>query len=151
MLAKHSSYISSLNNATVAQFLVDGKWNERKLRQQVPPLLIPHILNYTFQYQQGVPDIAIWRPNENGKFTCASAWEICRHMNHIAGIYSQIWHKHIPFKMSFLLWRALRNKLQTNVALGKFGVEPVRCFCCYQQGWDEVDHIFIQGHFAAHI
>ncbi|KAH0746235.1 hypothetical protein KY285_007892 [Solanum tuberosum] len=53
--------------------------------------------------------------------------------------------------MSFLLWRALRNKLPTNEKLGTFGVEPVRCFCCYQQGWDEVDHIFIQGHFAVYI
>jgi len=53
--------------------------------------------------------------------------------------------------MSFLLWRALRKKLPTNEKLGNFGVEPVRCFCCYQQGWDEVDHIFIQGHFATYI
>ncbi|KAH0695103.1 hypothetical protein KY285_022200 [Solanum tuberosum] len=50
--------------------------------------------------------------------------------------------------MSFLLWRALRYKLPTNEILAAFGVEPVKCFCCLKQGWDEVDHIFIQGHFA---
>ncbi|WMV32966.1 hypothetical protein MTR67_026351 [Solanum verrucosum] len=53
--------------------------------------------------------------------------------------------------MSFLVWRAVRNKLPTNEKLATFGVEPVKCFCCIQQGWDDVDHIFIQGHFAAHI
>ncbi|WMV13655.1 hypothetical protein MTR67_007040 [Solanum verrucosum] len=43
------------------------------------------------------------------------------------------------------------SKLPTNEKLGTFGAEPVICFCCYQQGWDEVDYIFIQGHFAAYI
>jgi len=65
-------------------------------------------------------------------------------------INSQIWHKNIPFKMSFLVWRALRYKIPTNEKLATFGVEPVRCFCCMQKGWDEVDHIFNQGPFAAH-
>ncbi|WMV32843.1 hypothetical protein MTR67_026228 [Solanum verrucosum] len=116
VLARHTSGISSLNNTNVAQFWVNG-----------------------------VFDTTIWRPTETGKFTCASAWEICRHGNNIAGISAQIWHKYIPFKMSFLLWRALRKKLPTNEKLGNFGVEPVRCFCSYQQGWDEVEHIFLQG------
>jgi len=53
--------------------------------------------------------------------------------------------------MSFLLWRAIRHKFPTNETLANFGVEPVKCYCCIQQGWDEVDHIFIQGHFAGHI
>jgi len=53
--------------------------------------------------------------------------------------------------MSFLLWRAIRHKFPTNETLAYFGVEPVKCYCCIQQGWDEVDHIFIQGHFAGHV
>ncbi|WMV58521.1 hypothetical protein MTR67_051906 [Solanum verrucosum] len=150
-LAKHTNHISNLNNATIAYFLVNGKRNERKLRQQVPPLLIPHILGTNFQYQQGVKDTAVWKPNESGKFSCASAWEICRNRRTAESINSQIWHKNIPFKMSFLIWRALRNKLPTNEKLATFGVEPVKCFYCIKQGWDEVDHIFIQGHFATHI
>ncbi|KAH0689098.1 hypothetical protein KY289_016456 [Solanum tuberosum] len=59
-LANYTTSVSSLNNATIAHFLVDGKWNERKLRQQ------------------GVKDSAIWKQTEAGTFTCASAWEICR-------------------------------------------------------------------------
>ncbi|WMV23931.1 hypothetical protein MTR67_017316 [Solanum verrucosum] len=34
-LANYTTSVSSLNNATVAHFLVDGKWDERKLRQQL--------------------------------------------------------------------------------------------------------------------
>ncbi|KAH0700920.1 hypothetical protein KY284_015135 [Solanum tuberosum] len=150
-LATYNTSISSLNNATIAHFLVNGKWNERKLRQQVPPLLIPSILNTNFQFVQGVKDIAVWRLTKAGEFTCKSAWEMCRKKKATAVLNSQIWHRHIPFKMSFLLWRAIRYKLPTNESLANFGVEPVKCYCCFQQGWDDVEHIFLQGHFAGHI
>ncbi|KAH0730025.1 hypothetical protein KY289_001213 [Solanum tuberosum] len=53
--------------------------------------------------------------------------------------------------MSFLLWRAIRYKLPTNESLANFGVELVKCYCCFQQGWDDVEHIFLQEHFAGHI
>ncbi|WMV50078.1 hypothetical protein MTR67_043463 [Solanum verrucosum] len=148
--ANYTNDISTLNNATIAHFLVNGKWNEKKLRQQVP-LIILSILNTNFQLVQGTKDSAVWKLTDSGKFTCKSTWEICRKKKDIAVINSQLWHRHIPFKMSFLLWRAIRHKFPTNETLANFGVEPVKCYCCIQQGWDEVDHIFIQGHFAGHI
>ena len=100
---------------------------------------------------QGIKDTAVWKQTEAGKFSCTSTWEMCRTKKEHTILNAQIWHKYIPFKMSFLLWRALRYKLPTNEILAAFGVEPVKCFCCLKQGWDEVDHIFIQGHFAGHI
>ncbi|KAG5570444.1 hypothetical protein H5410_060210, partial [Solanum commersonii] len=62
-LAKHTTHISSLNNSKVSHFLV-------------PLLLIPQILNTNFQYQEGLEDSAIWKPNEQGSFSCASARDI---------------------------------------------------------------------------
>ncbi|WMV13572.1 hypothetical protein MTR67_006957 [Solanum verrucosum] len=150
-LAHHTPSISSLNNATIAHFVVNGQWTESKLRQQVPPLLIPFILDSKFQFVQRITDTAVWKTTESGKFTCTSAWDICRSKKDTNVLNSHIWHKYIPFKMSFLLWRAIRLKKPTNEMLPNFGVEPVRCYCCIKKGWDEVDHIFIQGHFAAHI
>ncbi|KAK4707369.1 hypothetical protein R3W88_033058 [Solanum pinnatisectum] len=114
-------------------------------------MLIPHILSTSFQYQQGVKDTAVWKPTEAGIFSCASALEICRHRQNTGVISNQIWHKQIPFKISFLVWRALRCKLLTNETLANFGVEPARCFYCIKQGWDDVDHIFNEGPFATHI
>ena len=52
--------------------------------------------------------------------------------------------------MSFLVWRALRQKLPTNDKMITFGIEPAKCFCCIKQGWDDMNHIFTNGHFAAH-
>lgn len=43
-LAKDCDHISSLNNSLLVVFLIEGKWNERLMRQQVPPLLVPNIL-----------------------------------------------------------------------------------------------------------
>ncbi|KAK4706920.1 hypothetical protein R3W88_033521 [Solanum pinnatisectum] len=100
--------------------------------------------NITWKINSG--NCSFWWDDWLGK-----AWEICRHRKNLEGISSQLWAKNIPFKMSFLLWRALRNKLPTNENLAIFGVEPVKCFCCINQGWDDVDHIFNGGHFAAHI
>ncbi|KAG5606127.1 hypothetical protein H5410_027619, partial [Solanum commersonii] len=31
------------------------------------------------------------------------------------------WHKHVPFKWSYTLWRALRNKLPTKRCAAKYG------------------------------
>ncbi|KAH0655393.1 hypothetical protein KY285_030275 [Solanum tuberosum] len=107
-LANYTTYVSSLNNATIAHFLANGEWNEREIRQQ------------------GVTDTAVWKHTESGKFTCSSASEICRKKKDTTVIHSQIWHRHIPFKMSFLLWRAIRHKLPTNEKLAIFGVEPWR-------------------------
>lgn len=71
--------MSKSNNATVDDFLVNGKWNERMFRKKFTPLIIPVILNTTFKYQQEVKEIAVWKPIESGNFTCASAWEVCKY------------------------------------------------------------------------
>ena len=77
-LANHCDHISSLNNSRLADFLIDGKWNESVIRQHVPPLLIPNILETVFKYKEGKEDTAIWIPDETGKFTISSAWEVIR-------------------------------------------------------------------------
>lgn len=57
----------------------------------------------------------------------------------------------MPFKCSFHLWRVLRGKILTNEKLIKFGKQPVGCYCCYQQGQDTLDHIFVTRNCAKHI
>jgi len=121
------------------------------VRQHAPPLLIPKFLKVQIQFQEGVADQPIWKLTDNGKFTCASAWESIRNKRPRSKLHKYIWHRHIPFKVSFLLWRALRGKLPTNDRTAAFGVTPARCSCCIKSGWDTIDHIFATGHFANHI
>lgn len=95
------------------------------VRKHASTLLFPKILNTTIHYQEGTLDEAVWTLNDSGLFTCSSAWEIIRKKKTKTMTSTYIWYKHIPFKSSSLLWRALRGKLPTNDNLATFGVEPV--------------------------
>ncbi|WMV45627.1 hypothetical protein MTR67_039012 [Solanum verrucosum] len=128
-----------------------GTWNETMVRQWVPPLLVPKILSFPIHYQEQIPDEAIWKLTVDGLFSCSSAWEITRHKGTKSTINKGIWYRHLPFKISFLVWRALRNKLPTNEKITSFGKEAARCSCCYRTGEDNIDHIFVSGHFANNI
>lgn len=92
--------------------------------------------------------MAIWKPNHDGAFSCSSAWELIRKKKDKTRSNTLIWHKYIPFEVSFLLWRAIRGKLPTNERISMFGADPVSCSCCNRPGLDTIDHIFVDGHFA---
>lgn len=104
-----------------------------------------------FQYQYVVPDVPNWKLTDNGNFTIISAWEFIRKKKDKNLLNSCIWSKHIPFKVSFLVWRALRKKLPTNDKIISFGAEPVECTYCIRAGLDDIDNIFVIGNFANHI
>lgn len=150
-LAYHNHYMPRLNNITVSKFLINGVWDKEKIRHHAPHQLVHKILSITIQYQANVPDQAYWKLNSHGKFTSSSAWEHIRRKKSKTLTDSLIWHKCIPFKVSFLLWRAIRFKLPTNEKIISFGHEPANCSCCYRPGLDNIDHIFVAGHFAKHI
>ncbi|KAK4717860.1 hypothetical protein R3W88_016198 [Solanum pinnatisectum] len=150
-LGNLTSGISSQNNTKVHHFLTEGKWNEVKLRQHVPPRVVHQILRVDIQIQEGVKDEAIWKHRDDGNFTCSSALEIYRKKKEKLKINTHSWHKHIPFKISFLMWRAIRFKLPTNDKIINFGMEPAKCSCYIRQGWDDINHIFIEGYFATQI
>ncbi|KAK6780036.1 hypothetical protein RDI58_022220 [Solanum bulbocastanum] len=150
-LAGFTNDSKMFNNTKVAEYLMNGQWNYDKLRQQAPPCQLANILATDLHYQQDTPDQAIWNLNNDGQFTCSSAWNVIRDKRNKSKFNSFIWHKNIPFKASFLLWRALRGKLPTNEKLTKFGNEPTKCFCCNRSGMDTIEHIFNNGHFATYV
>lgn len=62
------------------------------------------------------------------------------------------WHKKKPFKWSFCLWRALRNKLPTYDIMLVFSNPTVsRCVCCTTHANETVEHIFSRGSFASYV
>lgn len=60
-------------------------------------------------------------------------------------------NKHIPFKFSFFVWRALRKKVPTNEMFSTFNIPPAICGCCYNLGSDTIHHTFVAGHFTKRI
>lgn len=145
------SHIDRPGNIKVSPFLQNGQWNEQMIRLYAPPLMVPRILGTHVQFQDGVPDVAIWKLNKNGLFSSSSAWNVIRQKKPKTKINTFIWQRHIPLKISFLLWRAIKYKLPTNERLAEFGVELKNYSCCIRPGMDTMDNIFVEGHFSKHI
>lgn len=113
--------------------------------------MVPIILNTQFQFEEGVPDNAIWKPNKIETFSCALEWDIIKQKKARTKMNTLIWHKYIPLEILFLIWRALKSKLLTNVRLTTFGVEPRNCTYYIRNGMNIIDHILVKVHFASHI
>ncbi|WMV22614.1 hypothetical protein MTR67_015999 [Solanum verrucosum] len=151
ILANYSPEVSSLDNTKVSHFLMGGKWNETWVRHHVHLLMVPKVLNTKIHYQENLTNEAIWTYADNGKFTCSSAWSLIRKKKVRTAVNILNWHRNIPFKASFLLWRAIRGKIPTYENLQKTGVDPTQCYCCRVPGWDNIDQNFVAGNFANYI
>uniref|UniRef100_M1DB97 RNase H family protein n=1 Tax=Solanum tuberosum TaxID=4113 RepID=M1DB97_SOLTU len=148
-LAQYSTVSNRLNNTKVAEFWMEGQWNLNMLIQQAPHNYLANILATELHIQHDIPDQACWKLNSDGNFTCSSAWNEIREKRTKTAFNNFCWHKSIPFKASFLLWRTLRGKIPTNEKLISFGIERANCFCCCNRtGLDTIEHIFNNGHFA---
>ncbi|XP_055814323.1 uncharacterized protein LOC129883750 [Solanum dulcamara] len=141
----------SANSTQVSAFMINGQWNAELIIQEAPPQLVPTILATHINYQPLKQDHPCWIPSSTGEFSCSSAWELIRDKRTKTILNSYTWHKPIPFKCSFLVWRTLRGKLPTNEKLTSFGKAPSQCYCCYRPGQDTIDHIFVAGAFAQSI
>ncbi|XP_049378041.1 uncharacterized protein LOC125842768 [Solanum stenotomum] len=151
-LAYQSTGSNRFNQITVADFWLEGRWNLNMLLQQAPNSQLANILATELHIQQGIPDQAVWKPNSDGTFSCSSAWNVIREKRNKTKFNSFIWHKSIPFKSSFILWRALRGKLPTNEKLTSFGNEAANCFCCCNRpGLDTIENTFNNGQFATNV
>lgn len=87
----------------------------------------------------------------NGVFTVSSAWNMIREHRPINIINKLTWNVNIPFKCSFLLRRAVREKLPTNEKLVMFGQDLKEHCYCHDPVMDIVEHIFRSGHFAKYV
>lgn len=64
-------------------------------------------------YDRG--DTLIWSPSVNGEITFKSAYNVCRTCGPSFSGMSCIWQKHIPPRRSVVGYRALRNRLPTEI------------------------------------
>ncbi|XP_060203027.1 uncharacterized protein LOC132631469 [Lycium barbarum] len=91
----------------------------------------------------------IWTVTASGRFDCNSAWNKLRTPHISSMINMMIWHKKCPFKVSFFLWRILKNKTYVDVNLGRLGINlPSICSCCVNHAREDEDHLFLKGRIA---
>lgn len=63
---------------------------------------------------------------------------------------SKIRPKEVPFKISFFMWRLLKNKLPLDGNTQRFGIHTVsRCSCCSRPKEESRHHLFVEGDTAS--
>ncbi|XP_059310860.1 uncharacterized protein LOC132062277 [Lycium ferocissimum] len=97
-------------------------------------------------------DKPIWIAENTGVFTLASARQFFRKKRQKNWINTMNWQKAVPFKMRFLVWRALRDRVPTDAKVSKMGI-PIQtaCPCCNFQTLESVDPLFSTGKFASDV
>ncbi|XP_015169571.1 uncharacterized protein [Solanum tuberosum] len=106
-------------------------WNWNSIQGDLSEDVKNKITSLGVSRDNNVDDTTIWRESNNGLFTFHSAWNIIRNKRSSNIATSKIWNCAIPFKMCFLTWRAIYNRLSTDDQVEKLGIniEP-GCYCC---------------------
>ncbi|KAH0776352.1 hypothetical protein KY290_007763 [Solanum tuberosum] len=85
-----------------------------------------------------------WMPNNKGKFTVNSAWDLMRQRKEIQQDIMFIWEKGIPSRVSFLLWRMWFQRIPIGEILVRFNIiDAFNCVCCNNSTPDTFDHLFV--------
>nr|AAT38805.1 hypothetical protein SDM1_47t00008 [Solanum demissum] len=138
----------SVHNIMVKEILGNGKWNWSILQNQLPNQIKVMITGLGLNLNNEEQDKPVWSPTSAGNFTVTSAWNICRHKGIEITDFNKIWHKDIPFKMSFLTWKAIINRLPTGAKFKRLGIPlSPTCYCCTNNNipttLESAEHIFM--------
>ncbi|XP_070030069.1 uncharacterized protein [Nicotiana sylvestris] len=120
--------------------------------QLLPQQIVFKVNSLRIQLKSSILDKAIWSADNNGSFSVASACHLFRKKQHKTWVNTMNWQKGIPFKMNFIVWRDLRDKIPTDARVTKLGYSiSSRCCCGGSPGVEDVDHLFYTGSFAKNI
>ncbi|XP_027090440.2 uncharacterized protein [Coffea arabica] len=135
----------------VQDFVDDQGWKARELRQVLEPGLMQRVLDTRPPDMNGC-DSMVWSLTNTGKFTVSSAYAVIRQENNRSWLASYVWHKSLPFKISFFMLRLLSSKLPLQECLRRLGIQgPSRCCCCGSPQTEGLDHVFCTGDLAMQV
>lgn len=146
----------SLSHILLKEVFINGRWEWDKLETQLDNNMKSRIMELHISLDEQKKDKAVWTPTTDGKFTVGSAWDICGQKRRRGSIEGNIWQRAIPFKMSFITWRAIHNNLATDDKIARLGIKVnSTCSCCdianQTQDLETVEHLFCFGDHAKRI
>ncbi|KAH0769685.1 hypothetical protein KY290_013666 [Solanum tuberosum] len=104
----------------------EGIWHWDTLQYQLSTEDKNRINGIGFHLENNKEDYHIWTDTSTGEFSTSSAWNNSRHKMGINIMAKNIWNKDIPFKMTFLTWRAIHDRLPTDERVTKnYGISIV--------------------------
>ncbi|KAH9750075.1 reverse transcriptase domain-containing protein [Citrus sinensis] len=123
-------------------------WDRGKLEDILPSSIVEQILLVPISCAE--PDLICWDLSPDGAFHLRTAWELVRCTRPRDEVYSIIWQRHIPSRVSFFLWRLLHSYLATDDALCSRGFHMVsRCLC--GRAAETLRHLFLDCPRTRHI
>nr|XP_009784166.1 PREDICTED: uncharacterized protein LOC104232616 [Nicotiana sylvestris] len=135
----------------ISDYIIDTEWNTTKLRHVLPDNVVSQILNITIN-SSNLVDRPIWTTKTDGKFSCKSAWNCIRTHRNTSLVNKMNWNKKVPFKISFFLWRLLRNRIAVDVNMIKFGISlPSMCSYCTDHKQEDIEHLFLNSMVSSRI
>lgn len=129
--------------------------NEDEWIPGIPPIedlqqvwdVIPNLEKLPFE----VDDKVVWTGASTGKFTSSSTWNLTREIGEEIAWWEVVWcNRYIP-KHSFVVWRALLQRLPTQSRLCHLRVISMSqcCFCWNSK--EDLDHLFFECAFSKSI
>ncbi|XP_059277590.1 uncharacterized protein LOC132031659 [Lycium ferocissimum] len=129
-------------------FFDNNSWNFAKLLNFLPMQAAQSIAQITIDEQNGT-DFPIWQLSDDGCYTNKSAWHSIRASAPSSPFLNSLWHKRIPFKISFLNWRIFKRKVPFDDIIGKFGTDRrSMCVCCRVPTYETIQHFFVESEIA---
>ncbi|XP_019266683.1 PREDICTED: uncharacterized protein LOC109244105 [Nicotiana attenuata] len=142
--------IRTPKNTLVKDFIQAGSWRREKLLEVLPLNVVNVVQEVDINELRN--DCPYWMPENSGVFTCKSAWDIIRKKKGESLTCKKIWHKKMPFKISFFMMRLLQARIPTDDVVKKFGIMiPSKCCCCNNHDEETISHLFSSSQIATQI
>ncbi|XP_075106964.1 uncharacterized protein LOC142179958 [Nicotiana tabacum] len=136
-------------NITLSIMMLNNHINWRGLDLLLSQHVVVKVNTFEISLRSTIPDSPVWTEDNSGSFSVASACQLFRKNRHKSWINMMNWQKCVPFKMNFIVWRALRDKIPTEAKVDKMDIPTSSsCCCCRFPSLETIDHLFFSGLFA---
>lgn len=91
---------------------------------------------------KSAPNIFIWKPSPDGRFTTAAVWEVVRSKHQIFLYHDWFWHSVLPKRISIFLWRAWANCLFVDEGVQNNAISlALSCDCYERKASETINHV----------
>ncbi|XP_028119112.1 uncharacterized protein LOC114316616 [Camellia sinensis] len=137
-----NSKVSSIISNDSWNWPFPNSWEIQEWIAATPPSLKPSIDS---------PDIPVWSLTTDGSFSIYSAWDCWRDKGPKVTWSNLIWGPPVIPRVSFIVWLAIHERLNTGDRLQIFGLltSPSCPLCCAPE--ESHSHLFFRCHYSSRI
>ncbi|CDP18963.1 unnamed protein product [Coffea canephora] len=138
--------LSNTPDVLVGELYLQSGWDVARLKSWLPEHYVARILE--LQIFPDLKDHMVWEGSPSGEFSVLSTMEALRQKRSTSMVSRYIWGTALPKKISFFVWRLVRQWVPLDEQLQRKGVHlGSRCSCC-EGASETVGHLFVSGPVA---